>query len=408
MSIQRRAREPDEQWTGTWAASAQSPEPPIAEPDPTRFEDQTIRQVVRTSIGGRKCRIRLSNELGRSPLAIGAATVATHRAGSSNVLGEIHLLTFSGLRAVTIPAGAPMLSDELDVELPALADLAVSIYLPQQTFATTTHVLGLTTTYVSPTGDHTQAVAMPVSAISTSWYFLTAVDVLTPSGSSAIVAIGDSITDGFGSTVDSNARWPSVLAARLQARSDLRHLAVLNQGIGGNRALFDTFGPGLLSRLDRDLLRVPGAKFAIVLIGTNDIGIPSAFGRLHEEASAVDIISGLKQVIARVRGRDISVIAGTLPPFANATMPRFYTPQGEAKRQVVNEWIRDGNEFDGMVDFDEVLRDPANPATLLSSYDCGDHLHPSNAGYRAMADAFDLSLFHSTRIRSSLSGSALP
>jgi lysophospholipase L1-like esterase len=294
---------------------------------------------------------------------------------------------------VTIPAGAPMLSDPVDIDLPAQSSLAVSLYLPKLTVANTFHSLGLSTTHVSPPGDYSDAVAMPTASTTQSWFFLTAVTVEAQKKNAAIVTIGDSITDGYASTPDANQRWPNLLAARLQTDRDLRHLAVLNQGISGNRTLFDFIGPNALARFDRDVLSIPGVKYVILLEGINNIGLPGAFGLPDESVSAADIIAGHMQLITRAHERGLTIYGATLTPFEGTTFPGYYTLDGEAKRQAVNQWIRTSGAFDAVIDFDKAIRDPANPIRMLPAYDSGDHLHPNDAGYNAMANYVDLELF---------------
>jgi lysophospholipase L1-like esterase len=383
----------DRRWIGTWTASPQYLEPPFAAPNPGSFNGQTVRQVIRTSVGGSKIRVRLSNEYGTTPLSVGSVTVARHASGAAVVAGSSRKLTFSGRSAFTIPAGAPALSDPIDFDVPALGDLAISIYLPQATTASTTHALGLSTTYVSPAGDYADAVVMPTSTTVPSWYFLSGVTTSGGERSAAVVALGDSITDGYASTVDANRRWPNLLAARLQARPQYRQVAVLNQGISGNRTLFDLIGPNAQARLDRDVLNAPGARWLIVLEGINNIGIPGAFGLAGQQVTAEDIIAGHQQIIARARERGLKVYGATLTPFEGTTIPGYYTAAGEAKRQAVNAWIRNSGAFDAVIDFDKAIRDPANPGRMLPAYDSGDHLHPNDAGYQAMANAIDLRLF---------------
>jgi lysophospholipase L1-like esterase len=383
----------DPRWVGTWTASPQNLEPPFVAPNPGSFDGQTVRQIIRTSVGGSKIRVRLSNEYGTTPLSIGSVTVARHAGGPAVVAGSSRKLTFSGRAAFTIAPGAPALSDPIDFEVPALGDLAISIYLPQATTASTVHSLGLSTTYVSPSGDYADAVVMPTAATVPSWYFLSGVTTNGNERSAAIVALGDSITDGFASTVDANRRWPNLLAARLQARPQYRHVAVLNQGISGNRTLFDLIGPNAQARLDRDVLNAPGARWLIVLEGINNIGIPGAFGLASQQVSADDIIAGHQQIIARARERGLKVYGATLTPFEGTLFPGYYTAAGEAKRQAVNAWIRNSRAFDAVIDFDKAIRDPANPGRMLPAYDSGDHLHPNDAGYQAMANAIDLRLF---------------
>lgn len=378
----------DQRWVGTWTASPQAAEPPGA-----TLEDQTIRQIVRTSIAGDKVRVRLSNEFGTTPLVVGAASIARHNAGAAIVAGSDRPLTFGGSRSITLAPGAPALSDPIDFDVPAVGNVVVSLYLPKASVPRTVHSLGVATTYISTPGDYSAAVVMPTARTALSWFFLTGVTVEANRRSAAIVALGDSITDGFASTVDANRRWPNLLAERLQASRRSAHVAVLNHGISGNRTLFDFIGPNAQARLDRDVLAAPGAKYVILLEGINNIGIPGAFGLVNEVVSADDIIAGHKQIIARARERGLKIYGGTLTPFEGTIFPGYYTPAGEAKRQAVNHWIRTSRAFDAVIDFDKAIRDPANPTRMLPAYDSGDHLHPNDAGYQAMANFIDLRLF---------------
>ena len=388
-------RDHDSRWVGTWTASPQAPEPPLILPNPSQFQNQTIRQIVHTSVGGHQVRIRLSNEYGTVPLVVGAAHIARQMpgGGASIVPGTDRTLTFGGRNSVTIPAGAPAISDPVELDVPALGNIAVSIHLPNATPVTTFHSLGLQTTYVSSQGDFTGAANLPVASTSQSWFFLSGVSVASRRSAGAIVALGDSITDGFASTVDANRRWPNLLAQRLQAVPQLRHLGVLDHGISGNRTLHDFIGPNALARFDRDVLSAPGVRFVVVLEGINNIGLPGAFGRPQEAVSAEDIIYGHRQLIDRAHERGLTIYGGTLTPFEGTVFPGYFTPAGEAKRQAVNHWIRTSGAFDAVIDFDKAIRDPANPTRMLPAYDSGDHLHPNDAGYQAMANAVNLSLF---------------
>ncbi|MET0980714.1 MAG: SGNH/GDSL hydrolase family protein [Telluria sp.] len=393
-------RNPHQEWVGTWGTAPAGPPLPA---QTQTFNDQTLRLIVHTSIGGSQVRIRVSNELGTTPLRIGAAHIARRGAGAEIMTGTDRVLTFSGSPSITIPAGAPVLSDPVDLDVPALSDLAVSLYLPGQVQATTIHGSAFQTNYVSLPGNFTGAATLPTQRTITSWPFLTEVDVSAP-GSGAIVALGDSITDGAVTTVDANRRWPDLLALRLQTTRDRLNtrLGIVNRGIGGNRLLRDPgeqplFGRAALARFDRDVLATAGVQHLVVLIGINDIGHPGT-GTIpaSEAVTPQDLIAGYRQLIARAHAKGIPVYGATLTPFEGTVFPGYYTPEKEAVRQAVNNWIRTSDEFDGVIDFDRAVRDPAHPTRMLPAYDSGDHLHPNDLGMQAMANAIPLELFRSS------------
>ena len=369
----------DIHWVGTWTASPQAAYRPL---DLSR---QTIREIVHVSIGGKRVRVRLSNAYGSDSLVIGAARVALRSTGASIAAGSDRVLTFNGSPSTTIAPGALAVSDPVNLEVHDRADLAVSIYVPGNEVAATEHSHGLQTTYISPAGDFSGADTLPTATTTESFYFLTGVEVDAAKNSRAIVTLGDSITDGDHSTSDANKRWPNRLAERLQAQRGGGKVAVLNAGISGNRVLHNTVGTNALARLDRDVLVQSGARYLIVLEGINDIG----FGA----ATADEIIAGHRQIIDRAHAMGLKVYGGTLTPFQAFVPGLYYTPDGEATRQAVNQWIRTSKAYDAVIDFDKAIRDPANPARLLPAYDSGDNLHPNDAGYKAMADAINLSLF---------------
>jgi lysophospholipase L1-like esterase len=373
-------------WVGTWEGS---PAPGGTQ----QFENQTLREIVHTSIGGDAARIRISNAFGTEPLVVGAAHLALHASGSSIQPASDHAVTFGGSGSITIPRGALALSDPVKLPVPADGDLAVSIFLPKATVAKTLHPLGLQTSYVSTTGDATGANALVESRTIDFWPFLTGVDVSGPGDTAAVITIGDSITDGYTSTKDANHRWPNFLAGRL-ATSGKGNIAVLNAGISANRILHGEGedGTNALERFDRDVLAQPNVRYLIVLEGINDIGQPGA-GRPDSEAvSSHEIIAGLQQMIARAHEHGIRVYGATLTPFAGTT-GNYYTAEKEEKREAVNDWIRTSGAFDAVIDFDKATRNPARPKQFLPAYDSGDHLHPNDAGYKAMGDTIDLSLF---------------
>lgn len=368
-------------WVGTWSASPQAAWNAVA------LNGQTVRQVVRVSIGGREVRVRFSNAYGTEALRIGAARVGLRSTGASIISGSDRVLTFNGAESMTIPVGAVAISDPVRLNVPDRAQVSVSIHLPGSTVAGTEHLLGLQTTYISPEGDFTGADTLPTAATTQSWYFLAGVDVRRSTPARAVVALGDSITDGVRSTPDANMRWPDRLAERLRARKGSGNVAVLNAGISGNRLLHDTVGTNASARLDRDVLVQPGARYLIVLAGINDIGIPMA-------ARADEIIAAHRQIIERAHAMGLLVYGGTLAPFQAYLPGIYYTADGETKRQAVNHWIRTSKAYDAVIDFDRALRDPRDPTVLRPAYDSGDNLHPNDAGYKAMADAIDLSLFN--------------
>ena len=378
-----------DRWVATWAASPQAPRvaaPGRAGQPAPGFNDQTVRMVVHTSIGGRRARVQLSNAFGAAPLKIGAAHVALRDKESAIVPASDHTLTFSGNASFTIPPGAEIISDPVDLDVPKLGDLAISVYVPGEVPAPTTHGTGLHTTYLSKAGDFTAAPSITDATTSQAWYLISSVDVTAPADTRLIVAYGDSITDGATSTPDTDSSWPSQLAQRLLGNKATANVAIVNQGISGNRVLSDGAGVSALARFDRDVLAQPGVQWLIVMEGINDIGL----GAKTAAITADDLIAAHKQMIERAHMRGIKVIGATLTPFAGAS---YYSDEGEAIRMALNEWIRTGRAYDAVIDFDAATRDPENPKQIRPAYNIRDHLHPNDAGYKAMADAFDLSMF---------------
>jgi len=377
----------DTHWIGTWTAAP-------APAEGAAFSNHTLRMIPRVSIGGSRLRVRISNAYGTRPLVIAAARVGLRSTGSATAPGSNRRLTFGGDTSATIAAGALVVSDPVELAFAPLSDLAVSVHLPGDLPAS----FGITgryarqTNYVSPPGDFTAEELMPVGRLTDDWYFVCGIDVVAPRETGAIVALGDSLTDANISTHDGHHSWPAQLARRLMTRKSGRAMAVMNQGLGGNRILHDIRGDSGLRRFDRDVLAQPGVTHTIIMLGTNDLR--NRWGKPEEEVAASQMIAGLKQFAVRGQARGITVIGATLTPFENETfLPGAWNPKREAIRQEVNEWLRKSNAFDAIVDFDRALRDPDHPTRMLPIYDCGDHLHPSDLGYRAMGDAIELSLF---------------
>jgi lysophospholipase L1-like esterase len=389
-------------WTATWTAS---PEP--ADPDPDdpilNLQDQTVRERVRISMGGSKIRIRLSNEYGSSPLVLGSVTVAVPSDPGSVKPGSIHAVTFGGRNSITIPVGAPALSDPVDFPVAFDAEISVSLYFPRRVTTPTWHALALKRAVVSTHGDRTHEEKIPGGTEVSSLVVLTAVLVPSARSPHVVVAFGDSIVDGDGSTVDADRNWPDDLVRRLGKAPESSNWAIVNEGIAGNRLLGDgpiaSLGVNALARFDRDALSVPGVTHIVLLAGINDLGFPGAkLGNLSlagrdDVRTPDDLIGAYRQLIARSHARGVKVIGSTLTPCEGVDIPGYYSEAKEATRQVVNQWIRTSREFDGVIDFDMVLRDPDHPSRLLPRLASNDRLHPNDAGYQAMADAINLALF---------------
>jgi lysophospholipase L1-like esterase len=400
-----------QRWIGSWGAA-----PQLALKDHAQtYQDQTLRLIVHVSTGGQKVRIRLSNAYGQQPVVIGSAHIAKRTRESNIDPASDRQIKFDGKTTVTIAAHALATSDAADFDLSPLSDLSVSLFLPGPARAETIHILALQTSYVAQ-GDLTGAGGFPESKTISNWPFLVGVDVAAPAGGT-IVAFGSSTTDGDGSSKDANRRWPDVLAERLE-KAGYRDLGVVNQGVIGNRLLsdfesprqaggplaetFQILGPSLgdsgVRRFERDVLQQPGAKYVILLLGINDVLFPGSFISAGESLRAQQVIEGNRQLIRRARERGMRAIGTTIPPFEHATFQQpffdgFYTPEKEAVRQAVNEWIRNGKAFDGVIDLDEVVRDPKHPTQLSPAYDSGDHLHVNDAGNVAQGNAIPLALF---------------
>ena len=373
-------------WTGTWTTAS-------AFIDGAMLDNRTLRMLMRTSIAGETLRLRLSNAHGTEPVFIASATIALRKGESPQIHPEsLRKLTFGGEGSITIAPGALVISDPVEFSAPALSDLAVTLYAPGLVREISGHKSARQISYISPPGDYSASVDMPVAEEIESWYFATCLELMTTSATRGIVAMGDSLTDANVSTLNSNKRWPDQLARRLVATRGPKFAGVMNQGIGGNRICYDGQADNGQKRFDRDVLAQPGVTHLLLLIGTNDLR--NRRGALHQEAHASLMIAGLKQIGMRAKAAGLRAYVGTLMPYENEIfVPGCWTPAREMVRQEVNAWIRRGEVFDAVVDFDAALRDPEQPTRLLPQWDCGDHLHPSDAGYIQMGDAIDLSLF---------------
>ena len=380
-------------WVTSWAASPQVPIP--GTPAAAGFDNQTVRNIVFTSTGGDAVRLVLTNVFGTTPLQVGDVTVAVAGTGAAVAPGTVHQVTVGGSTSFEIPPGAQVLSDPVAMPVPSLQDLAVSVYLPGQTGAATIHSDAQQVNWVSGTGDHAgDSGAGGFTTQTQSWFYVSALIVSSPRTAGTVVAFGDSITDGFRSTVGANARWPNDLARRLDALGGLT-MSVADQGISGNRVLNDALccGVNAEARFDRDALDQPGVRDIIVLEGINDFGFsavpPNPVIDPVTDVSAAQVIAGYEQLIAQAHARGLKIFGATLLPFKGAG---YYTAAGETKREAVNTWIRTSGAFDGVIDFDKLMGDPADPETLNPAWDSGDHLHPNDAGYQAMADAVSLKM----------------
>ena len=395
LALDASAAENEQHWIATWGASpfgfqAFGPTSP-----PTPFVNQTLRQKLRISVGGDQLRVRFSNELGTTPLVIGAATLALAERGSDVDRASLRALTFGGEASITIPAGAPALSDPIDLAVEDLAELAISIYLPEETAPSTMH-MGRSA-YVSTAGDFTQRTDLDGAEFTTNHMYLTGVYVSTTEDVAVLVTLGDSITDGTASTPHSYNSWPDHFAERVATGAEGRKIAVVNHGISGNQVLRDGAGTSALTRFDRDVLSTPGLTHIVLLEGINDIGtggfaFPGTAGPPPADTSAASLIAGYRQLIARAHTHGVKIFGATLTPFEGA-FAGYYTPAKDTARIEVNAWIRSSGEFDGVIDFEAAIRDDSNPRVIKAEYDSGDKLHPGDAGYKQMADSIDPALF---------------
>ena len=390
-------------WIATWTSSPHE----VWAPDflapvkvPRNLWGQTVRQVAQVSIGGKRVRVVLSNEYGPWPLKVGAAQIALSEKGSAIVPGSGKPLTFGGQISIVIPPGAPVISDPVDLSVAPFSSVVVSFFAPDVTPVNTFHWDAVQTTYVVA-GNKIVETDFKADSTFTARILLSEILVDAPANARAIVTFGDSITDGNSSTPDTNRRWPDVLARRLNDAGG-PPVAVLNEGISGARILTDRMGVNALARFDRDVLRHRHADVVILMMGINDIGWPDSILEPNAPApSPEDIIAGYKQLIARAHLHNMRVIGVTLTPFEDtfkgSPLSGYFNATKEQKRQAVNKWIRESGAFDGVIDFDVVVRDPNRPSFIQAAYDSGDHLHPNDAGYKAMAESIDLKLLTGQR-----------
>jgi lysophospholipase L1-like esterase len=384
-----------EVWVASWGASQQIPEPQNAMvPDDLR--DATVRQILHLSVGGPALRVHVSNAFGTEELHFTSVHIARPISPSSSVIDPAtdRALTFAGNSDVTVPPGAEFVSDTLDYPVPALSDLSVSFHLDAPPARQTGHPGSRATSYFVH-GDFVAASNLQDAKHVDHWYQLSEIDVLAPPGATSIVTLGDSITDGHGATTNGNDRWTDVLAQRLQALPNMRSIGVSNQGIGGNHLLTDGLGPNALARFDRDALASAGVRWVILFEGVNDLGSLARNGEVTSQehnALVKRVLSAYEQIILRAHAHGLRVFGATITPYTGSD---YYHPGplSEADRQAVNAWIRTTRHFDAVIDFDSIVRDPQHPDRLLPAFDCGDHLHPSPAGYRAMGKAVPLNLF---------------
>jgi lysophospholipase L1-like esterase len=392
-------------WVATWASSPQTSAPNPKQPL-LNIENQTVRERVRVSVGGAKICIRLSNEYGSTPLLVGAVTIATPKDSASVNQTTIQTVTFGGRNSVTIPAGAPVISDPINFSVKAGAEISISLYFPKRVTTPTLHYLALKRAVVSQHGDFTHVENIANGTPTNSSISLTAILVPTQAAQRLVVAFGDSVTDGDQSTVDADRNWPSDLIRRVGKNSEGSQIAVVNEGIVGNRLLSDCFIPAAgcfsvsaIKRFDRDALSLPGVTHIVLLEGLNDIGFPGAklggdyLASPNDVRASDQIIAGYRQLISRAHARGIKLIGATITPYEGVTVPGYYSESKEAIRQAVNKWIRTSGGFDSVIDFDVVLRDPNHPSRILPRFASEDNLHPNDAGYEVMANAIDLTLF---------------
>ncbi|WP_437817148.1 SGNH/GDSL hydrolase family protein [Sorangium sp. So ce1078] len=377
-------------WTAAWGTTMQGADSPFPDMPPRSFSDETLRQRLAVTASGDRVRLRLSNLFGTQPLELAEVRVAKEASPFVSAPGTDRRVQFSGQPSASIPPASEAVSDGVDLAVSPGDRLIVSIHSAATSEPATWHPMSFTTHAVAK-GNQAASETLTSPTTMTSTYWLAGVDVESTEPQKVVVTFGDSITDGATSTVDADKRYSDRLFARLQADPETRRVAVVNQGLGGNRLLRDNIGPSAVSRFERDVLGTPGVTHAIVLIGINDIGMPGFLGAA-EKVTAAQLIDGLTSLADKARARGVKAFVGTLLPFEEA-FPPYYTPEGEAIRQEVNAWIRGNTSYDGVIDFEAAVRDPEQPAKILASFDSGDHLHPNDAGQEAMANAVPLSIF---------------
>jgi lysophospholipase L1-like esterase len=396
-------------WVGTWGTAQQlaaetlppwvvppprapnePPPPPLLPPYPRSFRDETVRMIVRTSVGGDSLRVTLSNALGVGEVRFGAVHVALRGKGSAIVAGTDRAVTFGGKASFAVQPGTLVVSDPVALAVPPLTELAISVYLPNETQGVTTHEFALNTTYVVA-GNAAAAASLTNPRTNFTYFWLAGVEVRAAADVGAIVALGDSITDGVTTTFDTHRAWPSLLAAKLQADAATRNLAVINAGISGNRVRRDVIGASALGRFDRDVLARADVEWLVLFEGINDItwsALPTVPD--GERATSEGIVETLGQIVDRAHARGIKVMGGTLMPMGGLWL---HNAETETMRQAVNEWIRTSGKLDAVADFDAATRDPSAPQRLRPEFDSGDHIHPNDAGNAAMVEAVDTALF---------------
>lgn len=380
-------RHDDPAWVTTWTTSPSTL--PSEEQATDTLNNQTVRLITHVSVGGSYLRVRLSNVHGDRPLHIGRVSIALQEEGADIVEGSNRVIRFSRQDGIVIPIGATVISDQINFYVPQSSNLALSLYLPEETGFITTHALANQTSYISSNGDYTDSTGLAVEQETSGWPFLTAIDLLPTQPTSAIVTLGDSITDGWGSSDSANQRWPNHFAHRLYRDDSILDYAVINAGISGNRVTTEAsprFGQNLQARFERDVLALSNVSHIVLLEGINDIGMSP---NRESPISADEIIAGYRQIITRAHAGGIKIIGATLLPYEGAG---YYTEAGNAVRMAVNDFIRESGEFDGVIEFDKAVQDPANPNRIRADF-TEDNLHPNDSGYAAMAEIIDLDLF---------------